>query len=214
MRGSLLALIALAALPSVASAQAKPALLPCSSDYDFSSAWDYLDPNQATQTRTRGIETNHLNSDVENLVRGQSTTRPGADLRFILSNIPNHHRALAAMIRLAQIEHSDSPPDIAPYTVRCWVHRATVYNPNDGTSFLLYGVYLARNDLDRDALQALERAAVLLPQSAEVQYNLGLVKFDLKDYEAARTNAQHAYALGFPLPGLRRKLATAGFPLN
>lgn len=51
-------------------------------------------------------------------------------------------------------------------------------------------------------------------QSAEIHYFLGLVLVDLKDFAAAREHAQRAYELGYPLPGLRDRLARAGYPLN
>jgi tetratricopeptide (TPR) repeat protein len=50
--------------------------------------------------------------------------------------------------------------------------------------------------------------------SAEINYFLGLVLVDLKDYAAAREYARKAYTLGYPLPGLRDKLARAGYPLD
>jgi len=173
---------------------------------------DYLDPK--FQENIRGIEHNHLNSDVENLVKGQTTARPGGDLRFILNLIPNDPRALAAMMRLESVEHTQTPAETEPFTVHCWLHRATVFNPRDGTPFLLYGVYLARNGLHQEAAKQLEQASKLLPDNAEVEYNLGLVYLDLKDFKASQAHAQRAYDLGFPLPGLRRKLAAAGYALN
>lgn len=50
--------------------------------------------------------------------------------------------------------------------------------------------------------------------SAEIHYTLGLVLFDMKQYEAAAEHARRAYDLGYPLPGLRRKLATAGVTVD
>jgi hypothetical protein len=43
-----------------------------------------------------------------------------------------------------------------------------------------------------------------------VLYNLGLVLFDMKLYEDAKARAVAAYELGYPLPGLRRKLERIG----
>src|SRR5262249_8511090 len=40
-------------------------------------------------------------------------------------------------------------------------------------------------------------------QSAEIHYFLGLVSLDLGDVATARTQADQAYALGYPLPGLK-----------
>ena len=213
MRRSITFLLGLLLLSCAAHAQEKgPTLKPCEGTYDFTGSMDYLDPQY--QEHIRGMERNHLNSDVENLVKGQTTANPGGDLRFLVGNVPNHHRALAALINLALRDHSEMPAEVGPYTVRCWLYRATVFNPSDGTPFLLYGVYLARNKLDREALEQLQQAAKLLPNSAEVEYNLGLVHLDLKEFEVARSHAQRAYDLGFPLPGLRRRLESAGFPLK
>ena len=47
-------------------------------------------------------------------------------------------------------------------------------------------------------------------QSAEVQYNLGLLEFELGDMDAASESAKKAYALGYPLPGLKNKLTRIG----
>ena len=49
--------------------------------------------------------------------------------------------------------------------------------------------------------------------SAEIAYNLGLVSLELGDKEAARAYAERAYRMGYPLPGLRRKLAAVGVVL-
>jgi tetratricopeptide (TPR) repeat protein len=50
-------------------------------------------------------------------------------------------------------------------------------------------------------------------QSAELQYFLGLISFDSKEYPKAVEYARKAYALGYPLPGLRNKLQAAGYKL-
>jgi tetratricopeptide (TPR) repeat protein len=49
--------------------------------------------------------------------------------------------------------------------------------------------------------------------SAQGNYLLGLLFADLLDFEAAREHARKAYELGYPLPGLRDRLAKAGYPL-
>jgi tetratricopeptide (TPR) repeat protein len=182
----------------------------CPPGYTFKDTMDYLDPDGAVQARIRGIEGNHLNPDVEGLVRGQSTANAGGDLRFILTIIPNHHRALHAMMRLGLREKKERLPEAGPYSVRCWLHRATVYNPNDGGAWLVYGIYIARLGQPREALIMLERADALLPDDINVNYNLGLVYVDLKDFARARERAKRAYAAGYPLPGLRQRLIQAG----
>jgi tetratricopeptide (TPR) repeat protein len=51
-------------------------------------------------------------------------------------------------------------------------------------------------------------------KSAEINYFLGLVLLDLKDWDEAQARARKAYELGHPLPGLRDRLAKAGHPLK
>ena len=50
----------------------------------------------------------------------------------------------------------------------------------------------------------------LLPDDMNVQYNLGLAYFRLKDYDKALFHAQRAYARGAQLPGLERMLRNVG----
>lgn len=47
-------------------------------------------------------------------------------------------------------------------------------------------------------------------RSAEINYNLGLVSLELGELDAAVEYAEAAYALGFPLQGLRTKLQKLG----
>jgi hypothetical protein len=51
-------------------------------------------------------------------------------------------------------------------------------------------------------------------KSTEIHYFLGLVLIDLHDYDEAQKHAIEAYALGHPLPGLKDKLAAAGYPID
>jgi len=202
-----LLVLALAAGATSTSLGAAPSLSDCPPTYEFVDTVDYLDPG--AQSRIRGIERNHLNSDVESLTRGQSSG-VGGDLRFILNTIPNHHRAMYAMMRLALRDKTDRPAETQPYTVLCWLQRATVYSPEDGQSYLVFGVYLARLGQKQAALEQMLQADKLIPGDANVAYNLGLIYVDLKDYENAREYAKRAYDGGFPLPGLRQKLVQAG----
>ena len=57
-----------------------------------------------------------------------------------------------------------------------------------------------------------EQAIALMPNSPEPHYNLGLLYVDLGDLTKAAEQADRAYALGYPLDGLKRKLAAARRP--
>lgn len=50
--------------------------------------------------------------------------------------------------------------------------------------------------------------------SAEIHYFLGMAYLKLNQLDEASEHATQAYSLGYPLPGLRNKLAALGRPLN
>jgi tetratricopeptide (TPR) repeat protein len=54
-----------------------------------------------------------------------------------------------------------------------------------------------------------QKTIELKPDLAEAHYNLGLLYVDLGDYAKARKEADIAYAAGYPLQGLKNKLARA-----
>ena len=153
------------------------------------------------------VERFHFTSDVETLRKG-NTGSLGGDLDYTLRASPNHHRALIAMVNLGFMTRSNQPKG-AHYTISCYFDRAIRFAPDDGTVFLLEGIYLSRAGKKQDALTALQKAESLQKDDANVQYNLGLVYFDLKDYPNARLHARRAYELGFSLPGLRKSLEDA-----
>jgi tetratricopeptide (TPR) repeat protein len=195
---------------SVNSAPSTPAASSdCPPSYEFGSQIDYFDPDPANQQRIRGVETNHLNADVEALRQGQSASI-GADLIFILRLVPNHHRALDALMRLAIRDRTARPAGVPNFPVECWLHRGVVFSPKDGRARLIYGVYLARLGRRATAISELIEAEKLMPGDINVSYNLGLLYFDEKNYARSLEYARRAYAGGYPLPGLKNKLSGAG----
>jgi len=170
--------------------------------------YDYLSTERRARQRIKTFEDIHLNANVRSLTSGQ-TGSIGADLHFVLTRVPNHHTALDAMVRLGFKEGLEKPKG-ASFSVECYLYKAAAFSPDDGVVRLIYGTYLARADQDGAALRQLQEANRLLPESGNVHYNLGLMYFDRKDYARAREHALQAYALGFPLPGLKRKLVQVG----
>jgi tetratricopeptide (TPR) repeat protein len=140
----------------------------------------------------------------------------GGDLDYTLRAFPNHEMALMSIVNLAFQNRKAKAPTGAPklvgmrYTVECYLIRAMAFRPDDGTVKLIYGIYLMRAGTPREAVKALEAAAKLRPDDPNVPYNLGLAYLDLGNYDAALASAHRAYALGFPLPGLRDRLKRAG----
>ena len=128
---------------------------------------------------------------------------------YTLEHFPNHHRALASMAKLG-LRQKSAQPHGARYTVSCYFERAIAFAPHDVTARMVYGNYLLATGQDAMALEQLDAASRLAPEQATVQYNLGLMYVKKKEYDKASVHAQKAYALGFPLPGLKNKLKAAG----
>lgn len=167
---------------------------------DFNAAKDQL--------RISQIEGFHFDADTENLIRGM-TGPVGGDIDFLVRYSPNHHRALAALVRLSVREKSPSPYGVK-LTVECYLLRALEFRPSDSEVQKIYGTYLSRLGRNAEALARFEEAERLAPEDPVIAYNMGLLLADKRDYERARTYAQRAYSAGIQLPGLREKLARAG----
>jgi predicted Zn-dependent protease len=96
------------------------------------------------------------------------------------------------------------------FRVECYLIRAAAFRPDDGMVKVIYGLFEIRAGQPQKGVQLLHAAEKLRPDDPNVFYNLGLAYLDLKDYDAALANAHRAYAMGFPLPGLRDRLKRAG----
>jgi tetratricopeptide (TPR) repeat protein len=154
------------------------------------------------------VEAFHFTSEVENLSHGKSGYL-GGDISYTLNAFPNHYRALDAMSRLGLKEHTLRPRG-SRCTVEGWFQRGIEFKPDDAMVRMTYGMHFYRNNMFDKALDQLKEASRIDPHNSNVQYNLGLVYFDLKKYDEAKASAIKAYAGHFPLDGLRNKLIKAG----
>jgi tetratricopeptide (TPR) repeat protein len=168
-----------------------------------------LDYRTASAEDKRLVEGTHFLPETENLIRGETSRGPAPDIDYTLRAFPNHPRALLSMMKLSQKVNKEKPAG-SRYTMHCWFDRAIRFAPNDGSVRLLHGIYLSRKGEHQVALQELDLARERIGEDPNLQYNLGLAYFDLKQYDKSLEHAQKAYKLGFPLPGLRNKLQQAG----
>lgn len=187
--------------------------LPCRGGAQGYGPYDYTNP-QHVRIKLPVVEEYHFTPNVARLERGKSGTVVG-DLDYTLRAFPNHHRALYALIRLATdpgragrrgMGTMKTPPE-------CYLQRAQAFNPKDGKVELLYGLYLHKLGKFEEAELHYRAAVKLMPRSAEAHYNLGLVLTDQEKFDEAVPVAKQAYRYGYPLAGLKRRLAAAGHSL-
>lgn len=160
------------------------------------------------QQRIAQVEQHHLDADTENLVKGM-TGAIGGDLDFVVRYSPNHHRGLAALVRLAVRDKTPQPRGVL-IPVECYLLRAIEFAPSDPEVLKIYGTYLSRLGRNSEAITRFEQAEKIAPDDPVVAYNMGLLLTEKRDFERARMYAVKAYEGGLQLPGLRDKLAKQG----
>lgn len=131
------------------------------------------------------------------------------DMDYTLRAFPNHHRAMYAIIRYHLTSVNQRVGRFTP--PECYLQRALNFKRDDGTIWMLYGLYLHKAGRLADADKYYQQAERLMPNYAELHYNYGLLLFDLKEFDQAQQHAKKAYQLGYPLAGLREKLKRAGY---
>lgn len=178
----------------------------------FYGPFDYTNPVHYRE-KLPIVEQYHFNSDVEAL-RGTMPGGPMGDhIWYVIRSFPNHHRALLSMERLwyRYERQYKTPPGVPTDKTPDFLYRRAVkFAPDDGVVKLLYGIYLVKND-DPDLARSLfEQADRLEPDNSELQYNLGLMYVKLDELDQALVHAQRAYAMNYPLDGLKNKLSRLG----
>jgi predicted Zn-dependent protease len=173
------------------------------------NAFGPLDYRTASAFERKLVEGAHFTSEVESLRAGKTSTLPGGDLDYTLRAFPNHPRALAAVSRYSMQRKQPKPPGLK-WAADCYFDRAFRFQPNDPMPIMLYGIHLVRTGRKTEALEYLDKAATFQSNDANFHYNLGLGFLEVGRSEQALEHAKIAYANGFPLQGLRRRLTEAG----
>ncbi len=170
----------------------------------------YHDINEAADQVLRGtVERNHFTKPVATLERGQTAPLP-RDIAFVLRQFPNHYLALNAMGRWQLRNQLDLTESETPvWTADCYFMRAIDFRPGDYKLHLLYGIYLHGAKRYEEAWKEYALAEQNGADTAEFYYNRGLLAVDMGKLEQAQADADRAYSMGAPLPGLRTKLARA-----
>lgn len=148
----------------------------------------------------------HTRPAMERLAAGERSHRVMADLNFTLRIWPNHVPALLALTEYSV--NGGSAFEFAP--AECYFYNARRHFENDITVAILEGQMHWKRGHKRRAETAFKSALEINSQSVDAHYQLGLLYFEIGDFAQSLMHAQIAYELGYPLPGLRRKLEEAG----
>ena len=154
------------------------------------------------------VEGAHFTERVEALIGSESNERKGtagADIDYTLRAFPNNHRALIAMMGLGEKERTDKPVG-TKWTVECYFERAIRFAADDPIVRIIYATLLAKKKREPEALEQLDQASKLAENAGFTHHNVGLVLFDLKQYDKALLSAHRALANGFTRPDLSDKL--------
>jgi tetratricopeptide (TPR) repeat protein len=173
---------------------------------------DYRMYNSTAQSRwsIADLKRNHYDPAMRAMHEGSYSRGVKADLAFILNWWPNHYVALQALVAydFGGGKDYDYPP------TECYFERAKSIFPDDVEVRVIEGYYFWRKHDKRRAVASYEEALAINPASADAHYNLGLIYLEMSQFDKAREHARIAYAAGYPLPGLRKKLAQAGYALS
>ena len=185
---------------------------PCIGERQGYGPYDYTRPDHRGAS-LRLVEGAHFMPRVNALVEDISDSTVINDIDYTIRAFPNHHQALYAVTRYWFLPDSQKrvPNNRIQIPPECYFVRAINFKPDDGTVRMLFGLYLHKSKKYNKALEQYEVAERLSPQSDQLLYNMGLLYFDMKQYEKSISYAKKAYAKQYPLPGLRNKLRKKGY---
>ena len=139
------------------------------------------------------------------------------NLDYTLRAIPNNPRALYAMamwqLRMKNRSLDEYTKKRAAWKFKsseCYFQRAMMFKPQDGMVHMVYAIYLSKAGFSDKAVESYKQSIALMPNASEAHYNLGLLYVERGQYSLALEQAQKAYDLGYPLPGLRNELVRRG----
>lgn len=154
------------------------------------------------------VEQYHFTPQVEALIGG-ATGHIGQDLEYTLDRIPNHHRALTSLMRLAARDKRVQIPHMN-HRVDCYFERALVFASDDTITRTLYALHLSGTARRDEAIRQLDVASEHAGDNPFSHFSIGLVYFDVKAYDKAAERAVRARALGLPRSELIDRLKEVG----
>lgn len=107
------------------------------------NAYGPIDYRTAPPDKKQLVEGAHFTREVEQLVRGKTSSEPSGDLDYTLRVFPNHARALRSLMDYGRRKKTDRLAG-THWPVWCYFDRAIRFQPDDSQVRVLYGIYLQR----------------------------------------------------------------------
>jgi hypothetical protein len=170
---------------------------------------DYRSAGKGVRSR---VESHHFDAYLPRFLTW-SVTSPfdrhiAANLAYTLRAFPNHPVAMLIMDQIGRRLRTENIPG-GEVPLECWYVRALQTVPDDPAVRALYGIYLAWRDRKEEARSNLDLGDKGTCMQRGLQYQMGLARFKLGDYEVAQRHAMRAERLGLPLDALKRQLLAA-----
>jgi Tfp pilus assembly protein PilF len=167
-----------------------------------SKRYDFYSNAPEARHQLKVVEKYHWDRAMKHL-KGGNYRQAHKNLDHILRYVPNHPHALERYSKLAV--KRGKPKSALPY-----LDFAVKFRPNSISTYIVYGIHRFRLGQFAKAAKRFRQALERDPDHAEAHYNLGLALLEQGKFAKARGHAQKAYALGYPLPGLKNRLEKNG----
>lgn len=177
--------------------------------FDYRKARYMTEKGEFSDRLLRDVEVNHFHPEIEYLMSSGRVAYFGGELDYTLRMYPNHHRALATMVRLGK-KMGLTKAKGAKYQVECYFERAIRFLPNDHIVRGLYANFLMEAGRRDEAEFQLDRAAYDAQGIAIAQFNVGLLYMMSGNLDKALRQAHTAQGLGFDISRLQRLLEEKG----
>lgn len=170
---------------------------------------DYRRNDRETNTLRKMVESAHFTVGVQRGEYGNAGTLEG-DLNYVLNKFPNHPKALLVAAK------NQMKPDYNPQHAyrkdrywpkkECYFQHALRLAHDDPLVHLVIAIFYHQYGNLEVASRHYKDAVRLGPKNPEAHYNYGLFLVDNNQADRALGHAKQAYAMGYPLEGLKNRL--------
>lgn len=152
---------------------------------------------------------NHMDPARLRIESGEYSRSVISDIDFTLVRYPNHPVALNMLVNYSL--SGGKRYEFAHF--ECYFKWAREFAPDDTAVLMAEAFYFWRTKKINEAILDYQEAIKIDSRFAAAYYNLGLLYFEQEKYQEALNYASSAYEFGYPLQGLREKLAAFGFQI-